>query len=251
MRKQTSRSSARHRARKALVREEMQFLLQRDERRFSKQLQARMLDEGCNLPLALARPIFCEKLVSSLSAELPPAQRSRLEGRRPSNGSETTHPRFHEAVRFFLAHLPDAESALARASIEATAAVRRAWRLDIAFLTADADRFEEELGRIVDRLCRSRPHGRLSALRLAHIRRRLYLALTASLLRYVRDPDSFRAEFAAVPDLLGKMRADRGTFTRAMAFFAAQTPYFVDIASRTFWRTLAALDTEEPSASES
>ena len=64
--------------RKQLIRREMRFVLQQDVRRFTRQLLARLLDEGCNLNPALARLRFYEGFVRRLAADLPADGRSRF-----------------------------------------------------------------------------------------------------------------------------------------------------------------------------
>ena len=250
MTKRSRGPSAQKRARNELIREEMRFLLQRDPRRFSKELLARILDEGCNLPLALARPIFYDRVLSIASDMLAPGQRARLMERIPSDASEMTHLRFFDAIRFLHVNLPDSEVTLARAAIEAVAAVLRAWRLDSGFFSREAARFDADLRSIITRISENRPGGRLASQRFEDVRRRLHMALTASLLRHIVDPDSFRADFGPVSDSLRDMQKDHAVFSRAMVFFASRTPYFSEIASRTFWRTLAALDTDYGSGPE-
>ena len=53
-----------------LIRDEMRFLLQRDEQRFGKQLRARLLEEGCNLPLSVATPAFYREMIAALTSRL-------------------------------------------------------------------------------------------------------------------------------------------------------------------------------------
>ena len=63
-------------ARNQLIQREMRFVLQQDVRRFTKQLLAHLLDEGCNLHQDLARIMFYEhferRLASSLSEDTRP-----------------------------------------------------------------------------------------------------------------------------------------------------------------------------------
>lgn len=234
------------RARDQMVREETRFLLQPDERRFAKLLRARLLEEGCNLPLYLARPAFYAETIAALSPLLEGPIRSELAGLLPSDSSRMDHPGFHKTMHWLEGHLPDPGPLMTRAALDALSAVKVKWLIPSDSLCRSAEAFDACLQTAVTQMVAASPHGRLGGLDFATVRRRMRLALTASLLTYLRDPAVFHAVFGPVPRCLTAMQKDREMFCRVMAFFFEQLPYAEHLASQAFWRLLQALDTEIP-----
>lgn len=231
-------------ARKSLIRAHMRFILQREEMRFSKELLALLLEEGCNLPLELAKPIFYRAMITTLSAKLDPSLRGKLTAGMPPDRSEIRHPQFHALIQAFCSHVPNPEEPLAGASLDAIAVVCRRWMVDRALLSGSAARFDEYLREAVQEIAEQNPGGELASQQFDNIRRRVRMALITSLLRHARDPASFKAAFGSVPEALATMQKDPAVLPRAMDLLSGQVPYFPDIASRTFWRTLNAMDTD-------
>lgn len=231
-------------ARDQMVREELRFLLQPDERRFAKLLRARLLEEGCNLPLCLARPAFYSEMLAALSPRLEGPTRSELAGLLTTDPSRMDPPVFQETMRWLEGRLPDPGPLMTRAALDALSAVKAQWLIPADALCRTAEAFDACLQDAVNRVAAARPHGRLGGLAFAVVRRRLRLALTASLLACTRDPAVFHARFGPVPRCLTGMEQDRALFCRVMAFFFEQLPYAEHLASQAFWRLLQTLDTE-------
>ncbi len=229
-------------ARRALIREETRFLLQGNDARFSKQLQARLLEEGCNLPLSVARPLFYRHVVFTLRARLDGSSEASFSRRFPGSHERLVHPEFHDMIRYLHSRLPDARTKMAKASIDAVSAVMASWYLDEAALQAP-DRFEMIVRRAADRITESSPAGRLAQLPVDVVVRRLRLALTASLLRHVREPEGFRSTFGSIPRVFNEMQGDPAVFCRVMSFLQDQLPYVDHLSSQVFWRTLTHLNT--------
>jgi hypothetical protein len=244
LRSKPSTEKPAHDPRQSLILEETRFLLQGNDSRFSRQLQARLLEEGCNLPSALARPLFCRHLVSSLKAELVGSAQASFDRRFPESHERLIHPHFHDAIRFFHSRLPDANTKMTKASIDAVAAVMATWYLDEAALTESPACFEVTVRQAVDRIIDSSSTGpRLAQLSLDVVVHRLRLALTASLLRHVRSPEGFRTTFGSIPRVFKEMQENPAVFCRVMSFLQDQLPYFGHLSTQVFWRTLNHLDT--------
>ena len=104
---------------KQLINEEMQFLLQRDSSRFKRQLLARLLEEGCNLPMHLAKSLFYEYFTSTLIGILPAKQKEKLNQHISFDLTQMEHPHFYQAVLFFQSWLKQAEFQMIQASFQA------------------------------------------------------------------------------------------------------------------------------------
>jgi hypothetical protein len=80
--------------RKQLILREMRFVLQQDPRRFTEQLFARLLDEGCNLHPELARRMFYERFEHLLASSRPADTRTRFFVDAPDSAADDSHPRY-------------------------------------------------------------------------------------------------------------------------------------------------------------
>ena len=136
---------------------------------------------------------------------------------------------------------------MARAAVDGVADVMKLWRLDDAVFTETPDAFDAAAEKMVAVIAAGNPTGRLAALPPDIILRRLRMALTASLLRHVNDPEAFRTRFGPIHGIIGAMKADPSVFRRVMSFLRDHVPYFGHLASRTFWRTLNNLDADRGS----
>jgi hypothetical protein len=230
--------------RKRLINEMMQFLLQRQEPRFSKQLQAQLLDEGCNYPIALAKPRFYELMVFGLGAHLNSADRKKLDKHILPDVSNLNHIQFSAAMNYFSSHLKNSEKRMALEVINSIEDIIDEWKLNPAFFSGGQDAFDAHLEAVVGKFAKVCAPSRLPGLPINQIRRRLYIALTTSLYRFSRDQQKFQLEFGSIPATLRAMQADHTMFCRVMAYFGDQTPYFTHAASQSFWRTLQSLNTD-------
>ena len=227
-----------------LINEMMQFLLQRQEPRFSKQLQAQLLDEGCNYPMALAKPRFYELMVLGLGAHLNPVAKRKLDKRILSDFSNLSHIQFSDTMNYFVSHLKNCEKQMAMAVINSIVRIIDEWKLNPAFFSSEQEEFNAHLQAVVRKFAKASASSRLAGIPINQIRRRLYIALTTSLYRFNRSQQKFQLEFGSIPEALRAMRTDHTMFCRIMAYFGDQTPYFSHAASQTFWRTLQSFNTD-------
>lgn len=230
--------------RKQLIRDTMQFLLQRNVSRFSKQLMAHLLDEGCNYPIILAKPRFYELMIFGLARQLNRGARKGFDKRISHDLSNLNHVQFSEAMRYFATHLKNAEKKMAMEVINSIEQIMAEWKLSTAFFTGALDDFDTHLQAVVRKFAKASPSCRFSAGSINQIRRRLYIALTTSLFRFTANQQKFQLEFGSIPEVLKAMQGDHSVFCRVMAFFSTQTPYFSHAASQTFWRTFQSLHTD-------
>jgi hypothetical protein len=230
--------------RKQLINEMMQFLLQRQASRFSKQLKAQLLDEGCNYPIVLAKSRFYELMVLGLAEKLNPVPKKKFDKRISPDLSNLNHIQFSETMNYFVSHLKNFEKQMAIAVINSLEQIIDEWKLDTTFFSGGPDEFNAHLQTIVRKFATASASSWLPSISINRIRRRLYIALTTSLYRFTRDQQTFQLEFGSIPGVLKAMQTDHTVFGRVMAFFSTQTPYFSHAASSTFWRTLQALNTD-------
>jgi hypothetical protein len=240
----TAYKSARIDAKAQLLRDTLQFVLQRDEKRFAKLLLANLFGEGCNLPLALAKPRFYELMIEGLPPQLPPrAKESVLEGL-PAALSQLAHVQFYDTVLCFQSRVKDSEKRMALQVIDSLAQIKDEWQLDQRFFTEELEQFDDRLQEAVEQFGRGASTGGLADIPIERVRRRLYVALTSSLFKYITDPQAFHSEFGSIPEVMTAIQKDHRVFCRVMAFFRTRIPYFIHLASQTFWRTLQTLCTE-------
>jgi hypothetical protein len=90
------------------------------------------------------------------------------------------------------------------------------------------------------------PEGKLAQHGLERIRRRLKIAVVASLMRHVRQPDLLREKYGSVPKILRSVSRDPAVMPALMATLKEQVPYAQHVISQSFWRTVNNLDTELP-----
>ena len=230
--------------RKRLINDTMQFLLQRNEARFAKQLTAQLLDEGCNFPTTLAKPRFYELMISGLATQLNRIAKKEFDKRFSYDFSYLNHVQFSETLKYCMSHLKDFEKLMALEVINSIEQIIDEWKLKQTFFTGSLNDFNRQLQAVVKKFAMASVSCRLSAISIDEIRHRLYIALTTSLYRFSKDQQKFQQEFGSIPDALKAMQKDHSVFCRVMAFLSTQTPYFLHTASQTFWRTLRSLNTD-------
>ena len=243
---QGSKNRAAEAARKQLIRREMRFVLHQDGRRFTQQLLARLLDEGCNLNPALARIKFYEGFVRRLAADLPADTRSRFCEKTPDVVVDDTHRRYHAAVKYFLAHLSDAETQITATILNVIEALKLDWQQTAKKCLSNANPEDPYLQNLVEEISRANSDGNLTQHGLDKIRRRLRIAVVTSLIRHVRRPDLLREKFGSVPQILRGLSQNPTLFPALMATFKKQIPYAEHVIAQSFWRTLNNMDTEIP-----
>jgi hypothetical protein len=243
---QGSKNRAAEAARKQLIRREMRFVLHQDVRRFTQQLLARLLDEGCNLNPALARIRFYEDFVCRLSADLPADARGRFREKTPDAIVDDPHRRYHAAVRYFLDHLSDAETRITATALNVIEALKMDWQQTANKCLPNANPEDSYLHELVEEISRANAKGNLAQHGLDRIRCRIRIAVITSLMRHVRKPDLLRKEFGSFPQILRGLSQNPTLFSALMATFKKQIPYAEHIIAQSFWRTLNNMDTETP-----
>ena len=233
-------------SRKQLIRREMRFVLQPDVRRFSEQLLARLLDEGCNLHPDLARNMFYERFEHLLASGRPADTRTLFFEDTPDSAPDCTHPRYHAAVKYFLTHLSDAEPQIVATVLDVLEKLKLDWQRIAQTCLSDENLESPDLLDLIEKISRVNPEGELARHGLERIRRRLKIAVVASLMRHVRKPDLLREKYGSVPKMLQAISRDPAFMPALMAILKEQVPYAQHVISQSFWRTLNNLDTELP-----
>ena len=233
-------------ARKQLIRREMRFVLHQDVRRFTRQLLARLFDEGCNLNPALARMKFYEGFVRRLAADLPADTRDRFYKKSPDVVVDDTHRRYHAAVKYFLAHLSDAETQITAAVLDSIETLKLDWQQTAKKCLPNANPGDLYLQKLVEQISHANSNGNLAQHCLDKICCRIRIAVVTSLMRHVRRTDLLRAEFGSIPQILRSLSQNPTFFSALMAKFQKQIPYAEHVMAQSFWRTLNNMDTEIP-----
>jgi|GEM_PF-7102566 len=206
--------------RRQLIHDEMQFLLEKNPTRFTRQLRARLLEEGCNLPIVLARPIFYQHMQTPLDADI------------------RDHPSFYGAVYRFWRRVATPEPELIQAEFAAIDAICAAWRIDKSILTRQMTVFDDFLRRAIARMRHADPDGRIGRLPAQTIAKRVMMALITALLTHTRRPDAFNDAYGNLPKALNRIHHDPAQFCRAMNLLWDQTAYSPHMAAQSFWRVI-------------
>ena len=234
--------------RQQLIRTEMAFLLERDERWFEKQLQARLLDEGCNFPMILAKPLFYKRMLSELQKIVPEELRPKFQAIIPDSleaRSSLTHPVFHNAIRFCASKCHDSAMNMALGVTKTIQAIVEQWQLPSEMFQEDFPQFSNRVSVLASTLWEKQDSPEAQEISFELIRRRLYLSLTTSLLSKMNTRQAFEKEFGSIPAVLQTMQEEHSEFCRFMNFCQDRSPYFLSIVSRSFWRTLETLFLEQ------
>jgi hypothetical protein len=232
--------------RKQLIRRELRFVLQQDVRRFTRQLLAHLLDEGCNLHPDLAQKMFYERFEHLLASSRPADTRTRFFEDPPDSAPDYTHPRYYAAVKYFLTHLSDPETQIVATVLDVLETLKLNWRQVAQTCLSDENPASPNLQDLIAQISRANPGGKLARHGLERIRRRLKIAVVASLLRHVHKPDLLREKYGSVPKILRCISRDPAFMPALMAALKEQVPYAQHVISQSFWRTLNNLDTELP-----
>ena len=208
---------------RALIHDDLRLLLEQQERWFEKQLYARLLDEGCNLPLSLAKQLFYAHILTKVGRPIP---------------SELKHVDFAAVIRGVVANRTDDGTQLALAVTSAIAEIQQEWQLNDDWFQGDGDHFTLRLEETFRHLLNAAHAETSAAISGASLRHRLYLTWTTALLRTMNARQDFERQFTSIPTLLRAMRRNHAEFCRFMAFCRERQPYFRYIVSRSFWRAL-------------
>ena len=233
-------------ARNQLIQREMRFVLQQDVRRFTKQLLAHLLDEGCNLHQDLARIMFYKHFRCRLTSSISADTRTRFFETPPDSDTHCTHPRFHAAVKYFFAHLTDAEAQITVTVLDVIEALKLEWQRIAKKCLSNESSGNPYLQDLIEQIARVNPDGHLAQHGLDTIPRRLKIAVVTSLMRHVRNPDLLREKYGSVPQILQGIGRDPALLPALLAAFKEQVPYAQHVIAQSFWRTLNNMDTELP-----
>lgn len=236
-------------ARKQLTQREMRFVLLLDVRRFTRQLMARLLDEGCNLHPDLARIMFYERIERRLASGLPADSHARFCAKTMAAAAEFTHARYQAAVKYFHTHRSVTETQITAAVLDVIEALKLEWQQMARACLPNTDAGGSNLQNLIAQISRVNPDGKLARHGLDKIRRRLKIAVVASLLRHVRAPDLLKEKYGSVPQILQGLSRDPALFAALLVFLKKQVPYAQHVIARSFWRTLNSMDTELPEGS--
>ncbi|GAK54784.1 hypothetical protein U27_01614 [Candidatus Vecturithrix granuli] len=232
-----------------IIQDAMQFLLERNERRFEKLLRAQLLQEGCNYPLALARPRFYQLMLSGLLVQADSGTQEKLKNMLtaspPSSGEPLPHEVFYNALCLLTNKLDHAGKVMALEVINSLQTITQESQLDPAMFQENLQQFQARIQTTMNQLW-SASHLTLSAPPpFDLVLRRLYMAWMAALLSKMNVKNIFEQEFGSIPDALQAMQQDHHVFCRFMAFCQERTPYFRYLTTQTFWRTLETMRTEQ------
>ena len=232
--------------RKQLIKREMRFVLQQDVRRFTRQLLARILDEGCNLHPDLTRIMFYERFERRLVSGLAADTRTRFYDKIPKLNTGCTHPRYHATVKYFLTHLSDAETQITGTVLDVIGALKLDWQCIAKTCLSNPNPGNPYLQNLIKQISRANPDGNLIHHGLDKIGRRLKIAVVTSLMRHVRKPDLLRLKYGSMPQTLQSLSRNPALWPALMAAFNEQVPYTQHVTAQSFWRTLNNMDTELP-----
>jgi len=226
----------------ALINEEMRFLLEKNERWFEKMLHTHLLDEGCSFPLILAKPRFYDLMLTGLTNRATPVAREQLKvhtSGSPGKNFIASHERFFQAMRGFFSHLEQPGQQMALEVTHSIHTILLESQIESNVFQDNGEFFNRYAEECFVRLWNTAyPDLCASVPNLSLLHRRLYIALTTSLLQKMNVRQAFEKEFRSLPLLLKAMQHDQAVFCRFMAFCRERMPYFIYIVSQTFWRTL-------------
>lgn len=227
----------------SVLHDAMRLLLEPNEKRFGNLLLSRLLAEGCNLPLVVARPRFYALYLAAMNQDWPVPERLL----RPS--APLQHAQFIEVLSRASSSRPQARQFLANAVFTCSDALKTEWQ-DTARICRQPDRaaYERRLRALLRTIFpRAMPDAAIEKAVndwLPTVRRRLALALTTGLLRHCRDGERLRRDFGELPAMLADLQADHPRFTAFLAACEPQIPYFDHVVAQIFWRTLETLRLE-------
>jgi len=221
----------------AVLQDIVTLLLETDERRFSQLLLARLLDEGCNLPLKLAKPRLYMLMASALSKHLPFDKFAEIPEILEDHSTSFQHARFVEIMTFYYTHLSHAKQTMAFEFLNALDVIKAEWQEEAHLCQEKESMFGQRLQVIVESLFPQSLSDN-DVFSLPQVRRRLYLAMTTSLLRHLRDRSLFQSTFGSIPQALSAMQQNHAEFVRFLLFCRERIPYYDHIAAQIFWRAL-------------
>lgn len=235
-----------------LIQDTMMILLERNERHFEKLLRAQLLQEGCNYPLALAKPRFFQLMLSELlkkTDHVTQEKLNRLISEAISSSSESfPHETFYKAMRLLANTLDNAGKVMALEVINSLQAIIRESQLDPVMFQENSEQFQSRIQTMAEQLWSAGRFPLPDPPPLDLIRRRLYMALMTALLSKMNVKNAFEQEFGSISETLRAMKNDHAVFCRFMAFCQQRSPYFRYLTTQTFWRTLETVRTEQLAA---
>ena len=146
--------------------------------------------------------MFYERFERRLASALPADARVRLGAKTADSDARWTPLRYHAAVNCFITQLPDAETQITAAVLDVVEALKLDWQRTANKCRANVNPGNTDLQKLIERISRVNPDGKLAQHGLAKKRRRLKIAVVTSLLRHVRKSDWLREKYGSVPQIL-------------------------------------------------
>jgi hypothetical protein len=230
----------------AILRDATMLLLETHEARFSKHLLARLLDEGCNLPLIIAKPRFYALMTIAFEKHLPSEKSAHIQ----EVAHSFQHAQFVEMMTLCYTHIPQAKQIAALEVLNSLDRIKVEWQQEAQELQEDDDaRYEQRLKSILAQLYPQETKAENSiedAVQawLPQVRRRIVIAMTTALLRYVRDRQLLQQSFGSLPQAIAAMQQNHAEFVRFLRLCQERIPYYKHVAAQSFWRTLETLRLE-------
>ena len=235
-----------------IIQDAIQFLLERNERRFEKLLRAQLLQEGCNYPMTLAKPRFYQLMVSGLLRQAAPALQEKVNAiilpQPAAQEQPLTHEDFYRALCLLTKKLDYAGKVIALEVINCLQAITVESQLDPAIFQENVELFQSRIQGMMNQLWSASRVPLPDPPPFDLVRRRVYMAWMTALLSKMNAKNAFEQEFGSIPDALHAMQQDHHVFCRFMAFCQERTPYFRYLTTQTFWRTLETMRTEQLAA---
>jgi anti-sigma factor ChrR (cupin superfamily) len=229
----------------AILRDAKILLLETNEARFSKHLLARLLGEGCNLPLIIAKPRFYALMTMAFEKHLPPAKSVNVQ----EIPHDFQHPQFVEIMTMCYTHIPQAKQIAAPEVLNSIDLLKEEWQQEAQELQEEDARYEQRLKSILVQLYPQEintENGIEHAVQgwLPQARRRIVIAMTTSLLRHVRDRQLLQESFGSLSHAIAAMQQNHAEFARFLRLCQERIPYYEYVAAQIFWRTLETLRLE-------
>ena len=185
---------------------------------------------------------FGRRLTSNISADT----RSRFFEKPADSDTNHTHPRFHESVKYFFAHLADVETQITATVLDVIEALKLEWQRIAKKCLSNQNPGDPYLQDLIEKIARVNPDGHLAQHSVDTIRRRLKIAVVTSLMRHVRKPAMLRGKYGSVVQILQGISRNPALLPALIVTFKEQVPYAQHVIAQSFWRTLNNMDTEFP-----
>jgi hypothetical protein len=235
---------------KALINEQMRFLLLKDKHRFTRQLMAQLLGEGVNLNPAVATASFYRHWNDLMCVRHGKISPSACSEGRSDESAPPSHYCFRASVMTFIDKRQASERHMALAVIDTIAALKQEWLKTAPRLLSGGSSWDRWLRDTVDEMAILHPEGNIRGHALPTINRRVRIAVITALLRHVHDSRELTATYGAVSEMLRASGRDTQLLKKLLSALRQRVPYADHIAVQSVWRALNNLDTEATPADD-